>query len=38
VRQIVETHRGRVWAENRTDDGKTKGARFIVELPPAADL
>jgi two-component system, OmpR family, sensor histidine kinase ChvG len=38
VRQIVETHRGRVWAENRTEDGKTKGARFIVELPPTADL
>jgi two-component system sensor histidine kinase ChvG len=38
VRQIVETHRGRVWAENRIDDGKTKGARFIVELPPAPDL
>jgi two-component system sensor histidine kinase ChvG len=35
VRQIVETHRGRVWAENRTEDGKTKGARFVVELPPA---
>jgi two-component system sensor histidine kinase ChvG len=38
VRQIVETHRGQVWAENRIEDGKTKGARFIVELPPAADL
>jgi two-component system sensor histidine kinase ChvG len=39
VRQIVETHRGRVWAENRIENGKTKGARFIVELPPAqADI
>jgi two-component system sensor histidine kinase ChvG len=36
VRQIVETHRGRVWAENRIEDGKTRGARFIVELPPAS--
>ena len=39
VRQIVETHRGRVWAENRTEDGKIEGARFVVELPPApADI
>lgn len=39
VRQIAETHRGRVWAENRIEDGKTRGARFIVELPPApADM
>jgi two-component system sensor histidine kinase ChvG len=39
VRQIVETHRGRVWAENRTEGGKTKGARFVVELPPTpADI
>ena len=35
VRQIVETHRGRVWAENRMTDGKVAGARFVVELPPA---
>jgi two-component system sensor histidine kinase ChvG len=35
VRQIVETHRGRVWAENRIIDGKIAGARFIVDLPPA---
>lgn len=35
VRQIVETHRGRVWAENRVADGEVKGARFIVDLPPA---
>lgn len=35
VRQIVETHRGRVWAENRVVDGKIIGARFIVDLPQA---
>jgi two-component system sensor histidine kinase ChvG len=35
VRQIVETHRGRVWAENRMVDGRIAGARFIVELPAA---
>lgn len=35
VRQIVETHRGQVWAENRLEGGTVKGARFIVELPPA---
>jgi two-component system sensor histidine kinase ChvG len=35
VRQIVETHRGKVWAENRMADGKVAGARFVVELPPA---
>ncbi|HVY90878.1 MAG TPA: stimulus-sensing domain-containing protein [Hyphomonadaceae bacterium] len=35
VRQIVETHRGRVWAENRMVDGKIAGARFVVELPSA---
>ncbi len=35
VRQIVETHRGAVWAENRMIDGKIAGARFIVDLPPA---
>lgn len=34
VRQIVETHRGRVWAENRIVDGQVKGARFVVDLPP----
>lgn len=32
VRQIVETHRGRVWAENRA---QAKGARFVVDLPAA---
>jgi two-component system sensor histidine kinase ChvG len=35
VRQITETHRGAVWAENRMTDGKIAGARFIVDLPPA---
>lgn len=35
VRQIAETHRGVVWAENRMTDDKVAGARFIVELPPA---
>jgi two-component system sensor histidine kinase ChvG len=38
VRQIVETHRGRVWAENRMIDGRISGARFIVELPPASEI
>jgi len=37
VRQIVEAHGGRVWAENRTSsDGETMGARFEVALPAAA--
>lgn len=35
VRQITETHRGSVWAENRMIDEKIAGARFIVELPAA---
>lgn len=35
VRQIAETHRGSVWAENRMSDGKIAGARFVVDLPPA---
>ncbi|OYX49708.1 MAG: histidine kinase [Alphaproteobacteria bacterium 32-64-14] len=35
VRQITETHRGTVRAENRMADGKVSGARFIVELPAA---
>jgi two-component system sensor histidine kinase ChvG len=36
VRQIVETHGGRVWAENRDSQGQVIGARFTVDLPPAA--
>lgn len=36
VRQIVEAHGGRVWAENRQDDaGRVTGARFVVALPAA---
>jgi two-component system sensor histidine kinase ChvG len=35
VRQITETHRGSVWAENRMIDGNVAGARFTVDLPPA---
>ena len=36
ARQIVASHGGRVWAENRYDrEGKKLGARFIVELPLA---
>ncbi len=34
VRQIVEAHGGRVWAENSSDvTGKVTGARFEVALP-----
>ena len=36
ARQIVASHGGRIWAENRTDaEGKILGARFVVELPLA---
>jgi two-component system sensor histidine kinase ChvG len=36
ARQIAEGIGGRIWAENRLDDSlKSKGARFIVELPLA---
>jgi two-component system sensor histidine kinase ChvG len=37
VRQIVDAHKGRVWAENipGAAPGKPAGARFIVELPAA---
>jgi two-component system sensor histidine kinase ChvG len=33
-KQIVEAHRGRIWAENRLDPrGTVRGARFLVRLP-----
>jgi two-component system sensor histidine kinase ChvG len=36
ARQIVASHSGRIWAENKRDtEGQRKGARFIVELPLA---
>src|SRR5438067_6984265 len=35
-RQIVDAHRGRIWAENRTDAaGAVIGARFLIRLPAA---
>lgn len=35
-RQIVVSHGGVIWAENRTDEkGAPVGARFVVELPTA---
>jgi two-component system sensor histidine kinase ChvG len=36
-KQIVEAHRGMIWAENRKDaSGATIGARFCIRLPAAA--
>lgn len=33
-KQIVEAHRGRIWAENRIDaTGAVCGARFLIRLP-----
>ena len=33
-KQIVEAHRGRIWAENRSEPGgKVVGARFLIRLP-----
>ncbi len=35
-RQIVVSHGGVIWAENRSDEkGAVKGARFVAELPTA---
>ena len=35
-KQIVEAHRGRIWAENRIDGrGAAGGARFLIRLPVA---
>lgn len=35
-KQIVEAHRGRIWAENRRDaSGAVCGARFLIRLPEA---
>src|ERR1700730_14010230 len=35
-RQIVDAHRGRIWAENRTGaTGGVIGARFLIRLPAA---
>jgi len=34
ARQIVASHGGRIWAENKHDgEGNRSGARFIIELP-----
>jgi two-component system sensor histidine kinase ChvG len=36
ARQIIASHGGRIWAENKHDaEGNRSGARFIVELPLA---
>ena len=33
-KQIIEAHRGRIWAENRLDaTGAVCGARFLIRLP-----
>ncbi|HTV90423.1 MAG TPA: ATP-binding protein, partial [Stellaceae bacterium] len=35
-KQIVEAHRGRIWAENRIDgNGRVCGACFMIRLPAA---
>ncbi len=35
ARQIIETHGGRIWAENREEGGRIVGASFRVALPTA---
>lgn len=35
ARQIVETHGGRIWAENRQTDGEVAGASFVVAVAKA---
>jgi two-component system sensor histidine kinase ChvG len=35
ARQIIETHGGRIWAENRVSNGEIVGASFRVALPVA---
>jgi two-component system sensor histidine kinase ChvG len=35
ARQIIETHGGRIWAENRLDGDRVRGASFHVSLPLA---
>ncbi len=35
VKQIIETHRGEVFAENRMREGVVQGARFVIRLPAA---
>ena len=39
ARQIVEAHRGKIWAENilGPNVGETRGARLVVELPAAKE-
>ncbi len=34
-KQIIEAHRGRLWAENRVEGDRVLGARFLVRLPAA---
>ncbi len=35
ARQIIETHSGSIWAENRQVEGQVVGARFVITLPRA---
>lgn len=37
ARQIVESHNGRLWAQNRKNGNIIEGARFIMELPSASE-